>query len=72
MQVQSVRAEEAIAWARILENILAVVNPTKVEAATGGEWRAIIGRCVRKILYHSGMFVFVSISAMSPCSTVFL
>ncbi|KAJ8490078.1 hypothetical protein ONZ51_g2525 [Trametes cubensis] len=53
MQVQSLRAEEAIAWARILENILAVVNPTKVEAATGGEWRAMIGRCVRKILYHS-------------------
>ncbi|KAI0333443.1 hypothetical protein GY45DRAFT_306027 [Cubamyces sp. BRFM 1775] len=53
MQVQSVRAEEAIAWARILENILAVVNPAKVEAATGGEWRAIIGRCVRKIMYHS-------------------
>ncbi|KAH9887708.1 ribosome 60S biogenesis N-terminal-domain-containing protein [Cubamyces lactineus] len=53
MQVQSVRPEEAIAWSRILENILAVVNPIKVEAATGGEWRAIVGRCVRKMMYHS-------------------
>ncbi|KAI9059024.1 hypothetical protein FKP32DRAFT_1761266 [Trametes sanguinea] len=52
MQVQTVRAEEAVAWARILENILAVVSPAKLEAATSGEWRAIIARCARMILHH--------------------
>ncbi|KAI0637561.1 ribosome 60S biogenesis N-terminal-domain-containing protein [Trametes polyzona] len=52
MQLQSMRADEAIAWARILENILAVVNPDKIETATDGEWRAIASRCVRTILNH--------------------
>lgn len=54
MQLQTMRAEEAIAWARILENILAVGYPSKIEAATDGEWRAIATRCVRAILYHPG------------------
>ncbi|KAI0368460.1 hypothetical protein BV20DRAFT_969281 [Pilatotrama ljubarskyi] len=53
MQLQTMRSEEAIAWARILENILAVVNPSKVETATDGEWRAIASRCVLLILHHS-------------------
>ncbi|CDO76370.1 hypothetical protein BN946_scf185011.g34 [Trametes cinnabarina] len=52
MQVQTVRAEEAVAWARILENILAVVNPTKLEIATDGEWRTSIGRCVHMVMHH--------------------
>ncbi|KAJ2961156.1 hypothetical protein NUW54_g14396 [Trametes sanguinea] len=60
MQVQTVRAEEAIAWARILENILAVVSPAKLEAATSGEWRAIIVRCARMILHHPGVFTTLS------------
>ncbi|KAL7281927.1 hypothetical protein ACG7TL_003394 [Trametes sanguinea] len=52
MQVQTVRSEEAIAWARILENILAVVSPAKMDAATSGEWRAMVARCARMILHH--------------------
>ncbi|KAI8984871.1 ribosome 60S biogenesis N-terminal-domain-containing protein [Trametes punicea] len=63
MQVQTVRAEEAIAWARILQNILAVVNSSKVEAATDGEWRVMVGRCVRIILHHPAcsMGVFIAL-----------
>ncbi|KAI0640548.1 ribosome 60S biogenesis N-terminal-domain-containing protein [Trametes meyenii] len=53
MQLPTMRSEEAIAWARILENVLAVVNPSKIESATDGEWRAIASRCLRKMLHHS-------------------
>ncbi|KAI0352520.1 hypothetical protein OH77DRAFT_1523331 [Trametes cingulata] len=53
MQLQTMRSEEAISWARIVENILAIVNPSKVEAATDGEWRATASRCVHTILHHS-------------------
>ena len=56
MQLESVRGEEAIAWVRILENILSVLNASKVEAATGGEWREILGRCLRTIIHHSSRF----------------
>lgn len=52
MQLPDMRGEEAIAWARILENILAVGYSSKVETATIGEWRAIASRCVRTILHH--------------------
>ena len=54
MQLEHMRGEEAIAWVRILENILAAVNASKIEAATNGEWRAVLGRCLRIILHHSG------------------
>ncbi|KAI0717490.1 hypothetical protein C8T65DRAFT_111220 [Cerioporus squamosus] len=52
MQVQTMRSDEAIAWVRILENIFMTVNAVKIEAATGGEWRAIASRCLRTILHH--------------------
>ncbi|KAM5540626.1 hypothetical protein V8D89_005657 [Ganoderma adspersum] len=53
MQLETLSGEEAIAWVRILENILAIVNPNKMEAATSGEWRIVLGRCLRTILRHS-------------------
>ncbi|KAI0666153.1 ribosome 60S biogenesis N-terminal-domain-containing protein [Trametes maxima] len=53
VQLPTMRSEEAIAWARVLENVLTVVNPTKMESATNGEWRAIASRCLRTILHHS-------------------
>ncbi|KAI1792498.1 ribosome 60S biogenesis N-terminal-domain-containing protein [Ganoderma leucocontextum] len=53
MQLETLRSEEAIAWVRILENILAVVNPKKMEDATNGEWRIVLSRCLRIILHHS-------------------
>ena len=54
MQLPTMHAEEAVAWVRILDNILAVVNSSKVEAATDGEWRTTAARCLRTILYHPG------------------
>lgn len=38
--------EDTIAWLKIIENILCIVKPEKVESATFGEWRSIIGRCL--------------------------
>ena len=64
MQLETLRSEEAVAWVRILENVLAVVNASKVEAATNGEWRAVLGRCLRSILHHPG--------ASNPTSAVIL
>ena len=54
MQLPTMHAEEAVAWVRILDNILAVVNSSKVEAVTDGEWRTTAARRLRTILYHPG------------------
>ncbi|KAJ7459833.1 ribosome 60S biogenesis N-terminal-domain-containing protein [Mycena latifolia] len=41
---------EAIAWIKILENILLVVDAQKMEISTGGEWRFVICRCLSLLL----------------------
>ncbi|KAH9007194.1 ribosome 60S biogenesis N-terminal-domain-containing protein [Lactarius hatsudake] len=43
------RDDEVLSWMRVLENILDVVDPAKMESSTGGEWRAAIGRCVSSL-----------------------
>ena len=40
----------SIAWIRILENILIVVDSNKIEASTNGEWRSAICRCLEYLL----------------------
>ncbi|KAJ3506576.1 hypothetical protein NLJ89_g6794 [Agrocybe chaxingu] len=41
---------EGLAWIKILENILVVVDSDKIEAATNGEWRTVICRCLLFLL----------------------
>ncbi|KAJ7069818.1 ribosome 60S biogenesis N-terminal-domain-containing protein [Mycena amicta] len=36
----------AVSWIKILENILLIVDPLKLESSTGGEWRSVICRCL--------------------------
>ena len=48
------RNDEALSWMRVLENILDVVDPAKMELSTGGEWRAAIGRCVSSLQGNTG------------------
>lgn len=57
MQLETLSSEEAVAWVRIVENIIVVVNPNKMEAAMRSEWRIVLSRCLRTILYHSGAFI---------------
>ena len=54
MQLGSMGADEPLAWVKILANVVSVVDPAKIEAATGGEWRLCLGRCLRAILTSSG------------------
>jgi nucleolar pre-ribosomal-associated protein 1 len=46
--------EEGIAWTRILENILTVVDPVKLDSATKGGWRKTLVRCLIHLLNSSG------------------
>ncbi|KAF9531008.1 ribosome 60S biogenesis N-terminal-domain-containing protein [Crepidotus variabilis] len=41
---------EGLEWVRILENILVVADIDKVEAATKGEWKSSICRCLSRLL----------------------
>ncbi|KAJ7175823.1 ribosome 60S biogenesis N-terminal-domain-containing protein [Mycena filopes] len=41
---------EAIAWIKILENILLIVDAQKLESSTAGEWRFVICRCLSLVL----------------------
>jgi nucleolar pre-ribosomal-associated protein 1 len=44
------RHDYGVEWIKILENILVIVNPGKIEAATNGDWRRIICRCLCHLL----------------------
>ncbi|KAI9512767.1 ribosome 60S biogenesis N-terminal-domain-containing protein [Russula earlei] len=46
MSLLDPRQDEGLLWMRVLENILDIVDPQKLESATGGEWRRAIGRCM--------------------------
>jgi nucleolar pre-ribosomal-associated protein 1 len=51
------REDEGLLWMKVLENILDVVDPVKLELVTGGEWRAAIGRCLTLLQGASGAFI---------------
>jgi nucleolar pre-ribosomal-associated protein 1 len=51
------REGEGLLWMRVLENILDVIDPVKLESATGGEWRAAIGRCMTLLQGDTGAYV---------------
>lgn len=52
MQLGTLRGEETIAWVRIIQNILTIVDPKKMETTTNGEWRVVLSRCLQTILQH--------------------
>lgn len=53
MQVANCRNLEVIAWVKIFENIMVVVDPSKVESATSGAWREAILRCLLTLLQET-------------------
>ncbi|KAG6849538.1 hypothetical protein H0H93_007626 [Arthromyces matolae] len=53
IEIQVVTASHGlngVEWAKILDNITAIVDPGKLEAATAGEWRVAICRCLAALL----------------------
>ena len=50
MQLKTVRYNEIIAWVKIIENIVTVLDPAKLETSTGGEWRPAICRSLLLLL----------------------
>jgi len=50
MQLLNTSEENGVAWVRILQNIIMVVDPTKVESSTNGDWRAVLCRCMSLLL----------------------
>lgn len=54
-QLLTLRSEESALWLRILENLTVVLDPSKTEKATQGEWRNSIGRCICLVLQGPGM-----------------
>jgi nucleolar pre-ribosomal-associated protein 1 len=56
MTLLAPREGEGLSWMRVLENILDVVDPVKLESATGGEWRAAIGRCMALLQGDTGAY----------------
>ena len=52
LQLRSVRPSEALAWVKILENIVTAVDFARVEKATDGHWRTTITRCLIRIISH--------------------
>lgn len=57
MTLLAPREDEGLLWMKVLENILNVVDPVKLESATGGEWRAAIGRCMTLLQGESGAYM---------------
>lgn len=57
LQIRLPAEEEALAWIRIVENILAVLDSTKIEQSTHGEWREMLGRCISRVLYSPSKLI---------------
>jgi nucleolar pre-ribosomal-associated protein 1 len=60
MQLKSVRDNEAIAWVKIMENIITVVEPAKLETSTGGEWRSAVCRTLLLLLPNNKPGIILS------------
>ena len=41
---------DGVAWVKVLDNIMTVVDPNKIEGSTNGEWRSVICRCLTMLL----------------------
>ncbi|TFK65850.1 hypothetical protein BDN72DRAFT_178326, partial [Pluteus cervinus] len=50
IQILRLQPNETLEWLKIIENIVVIVDATKIETATAGEWRAIICRCIASLL----------------------
>ncbi|KAF5309185.1 hypothetical protein D9619_012740 [Psilocybe cf. subviscida] len=48
--LQGNTAAEGVEWIKILENIIVIVDHSKIEAGTNGEWRTIICKCLTLLL----------------------
>ncbi|KAI0254170.1 ribosome 60S biogenesis N-terminal-domain-containing protein [Lactifluus subvellereus] len=57
MMLLSPREDDCLLWLRILENIIGVVDPVRLESSTGGEWRAGVGRCMTLVQGHAASFL---------------
>lgn len=58
MQLRSAPPGERLAWVKILQNIVHVINPAKLEAAVGLEWRSALCRCLSLLVSEdSGMLL---------------
>ena len=54
MQLLALKSDEYVAWAKIIENIVVVVDSDRMEKATRGEWRAGLLRCLLGLLHDAG------------------
>lgn len=54
IQLCSVKDNEKIAWTKIIENILVIVNHQQLEDVTRGEWRESLLRCFGCIAHGAG------------------
>ena len=54
MQLLSVVDDERIAWTKIIENILLVVDSQHIEQVTKGEWQTGLVRCLGELVKGSG------------------
>ncbi|KAK0490295.1 ribosome 60S biogenesis N-terminal-domain-containing protein [Armillaria novae-zelandiae] len=69
MQLLNLVEDESIAWLKIIENIICCSDTKKLETATNGQWRWIIGRCVSLLLNSSSS---VKLSVLSLTARVLL
>ncbi|KAF5371492.1 hypothetical protein D9615_009605 [Tricholomella constricta] len=56
IEIQLVASKDTvngIEWVKILENVMAIANPEKLESSTNGAWRAAICRCLILLLDSS-------------------
>ncbi|PBK72194.1 hypothetical protein ARMSODRAFT_932579 [Armillaria solidipes] len=69
MQLLNLVEDESVAWLKIIENLICCSDTKKLETATNGQWRWIIGRCVSLLLNSSSS---VKLSVLSLVARVLL
>lgn len=50
LQLQTAKSGESLAWVKILENIVTVLDLFRLGTSTAGEWRLALSRCLLRLL----------------------
>lgn len=56
VQIKLARHDEHLAWTKIIENIVVVVDHKKLEQANKGEWQSGLLRCLNCFLRTAGPY----------------
>ncbi|THH28288.1 hypothetical protein EUX98_g5899 [Antrodiella citrinella] len=64
VQLEDLKLGEELAWLKVIENLIVLSDTGKLDAATNGEWKMTLGRCVLAILKQAATTIDILYRAL--------